>query len=81
MINVTVIKSGGDWQISSQAMMGVVIMEGSQTREMSPNNNSLHERAAPNVFGDDIVGSALKDAEGWIKSQLITVPAWNKLKA
>lgn len=72
MTNVTALKSNEKQAISSQAMKGVGFMEGSQTSSLSPNNNMSHERAAPTTVGDDIVGSAWKLAEDWIKSQSIT---------
>ena len=42
-------------------MKGFSFTEGAETRLMSPNNNSIHERPAP--LGDDIVRTAGKLAE------------------
>lgn len=77
MVNVNCLKITRIGQSAANLPVGlaywrIVQEEGSETRSMSPNNNSIHENPALVYTDDDIVQPIWKHIEVRIKSLTIT---------
>jgi len=59
-------------QSAANLPVGLVQEEGSETRSMSPNNNSIHENPALVYTNDDIVQPVWKHIDTKIKNLVIT---------